>query len=1593
MANPFSAAMMMQHSRNLDSPRPSSVGSSQSTYSNSSRSRFPQDVCVGEELKIGVHVALERFRMNEEQKEIEFPSSLTSTERCYIHKVCANLGMKSKSKGKGAGRYITVSKKDGSQIVQASASFQLARNSRHQVHTLMQRYPLTNKERMDLMPRTERGQGDSVSKDLTRTTTGRLNNGVPQVPPRRGDSDLLAFRETLPVMAYKDEITKGICNNKVILISGETGSGKTTQIPQFILDDSTGNNRPCRIICTQPRRISALSIAERVAAERGEKIGQTVGYQIRLESRVSPKTLLTFCTNGVLLRTLMGGDNSLNSVTHVIVDEVHERDRFCDFLLTSLRDIIHRYKHLKLILMSATLNTQLFSNYFNGCPVIAVPGKLYDVKEYFLEDVLKMTSYTNKEMEKYKNELSKVDRQEKQLNDWCSHMTPEQPAEPGNRRKDSNKFPQNSMTEIEEKMMEIGLEREDLEPWLIKEMDDLLTSIFLSGDDDAFNQVIHLIMCENVSVDYMHSETSATPLMIAAGRGFGQIVEQLLCLGANTNIRASNGWSALDWAKKFDRNDVIELLEAYVSASEEPKHAEEQLIKDSHTISPEDRDLLNIYHHSFDDDKVDLDLIMGLLYKIHQGSGEGAVLIFLPGYDEIISLRDKIMMDERCFGDNSRYILFTLHSNMQTTDQKKVFKAVPHGVRKIILSTNIAETSVTINDVVYVIDSGKVKEKSFDALTSVTTLKSIWISRASAQQRKGRAGRCRAGICYHLFSTIRHNTMLEYQDPEILRYPLQELCLHTKMLAPVCCPIADFLSRAPEPPAFLLTRNAVTLLKQIDALDQWEDLTELGHHLTDLPLEPRYGKMILYSVVLKCLDPILTISCTLAYRDPFSIPAQPSQKRAANLARRKFSAGTYSDHMALLRAFQAWQKARADGWERQFCQKNFISGATMEMILGMRTQLLGQLRASGFVRARGCGDIRDLNTNSENWAVVKAALLAGMYPNVIRFDRQRGRLTTLRESKVRPHYRSVIMTSPAKYSEASTLAKALKNLPTDWLFYEEMTRAQRIASVNCCTVVSPITLGIFAGPAKLPMDALKGHRQHHGGSGDGSMGMGGGVSSDSEGEEKDEPCGNSASLTLDDWISFHVDGEAAHLALGLRQKWHSLFMRRMRAPAKPWSQVDEAVIKVVVSVLTNEEQSLGLQQPAGIGQRPRPMSTDGMTPSDSRRGSNEIENQSDDSSHGSNYSGSGKKGGGWRVSTPPKRREFFKSQKSEDRSETSSNRSAASGQGSNSNSNSGSLRGSASSTPCTSPQPSGSPGKWAESNAHPSRFFVMKCNNHKNLDFSYSRGVWATVSKNEKALNKCLDEGKNVFLIFSVQGSGHFQGYAKLVQPIGKEGKSQDFNQAGLGGNFRIEWIKRANLPFQHCHHLLNPYNNSRRVQISRDGQEIEPTVGEQLIKLWERVPGYQGRPGEDESQGAEGYDDHRFDKPSTPKYGNKGFKQQWSPDGGHGYGHFQGGYGGYPGGKNMHSPRMSHQMGPHFNPMYVSPVMNPNQLSPSGMRMNPPQSVSPGQGMNPVMILQRGSHSPQNRHQGPNSSPKPHHHSMTPTSMGYQGGYYHQGN
>uniref|UniRef100_A0A671M4S5 RNA helicase n=1 Tax=Sinocyclocheilus anshuiensis TaxID=1608454 RepID=A0A671M4S5_9TELE len=1318
------------------------------------RARGLKDIRIDEEVKIAVNIALERFQYSDD-KELDFPSSLTNSERAFIHRLTQSLGYVSKSRGKGSGRYLTVRKKDGTEASCSIMTCNLSHNSKHMVQSLLQRFPITNKERSELQPRTERAVFTSPDANSKSRTSGRLSHGISQVPQKRGPSELDCFRRALPVFERQEEIIQTIRENQVVLVLGETGSGKTTQIPQFLLDDCCRSGIPCRIFCTQPRRLATIAVAERVAVERGEKIGQTIGYQIRLESRVSPKTLLTFCTSGVLLRTLMSGDEALSTVTHVIVDEVHERDGLTDFLLTKMKELVQKTPSLKLILSSATLDVNLFVRYFGACPVIHIKGCPYEVKQLFLEDILRTTGYTNKDMMKYKKEALHLFDQNT-VKTWCDArldvLQPEAPRE----KTHTCVLQENDLLDDGGDSVFSQMSEKDvatLEPWLLREMDACISNIFLNQDADAFVQLFNLILNENISVDYRHSETSATPLMVSSGRGFLSQMEQLLSMGANANIKASNSWTALDWAKHFNQTEAVDLLESHIWCVEAGQLDESSLVQTAASeLNPEDQELLKAYHHSFDDEKVDLDLILHLLSSICQSSDEGAVLIFLPGYDEIVSLRDRILFDDKRFTDH-QFQVFILHSSMQTSDQKKVLKNTPKGVRKIILSTNIAETSITVNDVVFVIDSGKVKEKAYDALSNVTMLKMVWISKASALQRKGRAGRCRPGVCFHLFSRLRFNNMLEHQVPQLLRMPLQELCLHTKLLAPITCPIAEFLSKAPEPPHLNTVKHAVQMLKTIDAMDPWENLTELGYHLADLPVEPHLGKMVLCAVVLKCLDPILTIACTLAHRDPFVLPAQAAQKRAAMLCRKRFTANTFSDHMALLRAFQAWQKARSDGWERAFCEKNFLSQATMEIIVGMRTQLLGQLRATGFVRARGGGDIRDVNQNSENWAVVKAALVAGMHPNLIHVERDSLSLMGSREKKVRFHPTSVL--SQPQYKKippANGQAAAVESLPTDWLIYDEMTRAHRIASVRCCSVVTPLTVAIFAGSAKLPSSALQEPAAHRGADA---------VNDSSDSEVEDRSSARLAHISIDDWLHFKLHRETAELMFGLRQRWQSLFLRRIRSPSKSCSQLDEATIRSLVSVLLAEEQSAGLQQPTGIGQRPRPMTSDDPPQTPASRSAAEQERSSPD-----------------RCATL---------------------------------------------TRCSSPLRSSV------------RYFIMKSSNMRNIDLSQQRGIWSTTPNNELKLTQAFVESSAVFLIFSVQGSGHFQGYARMASAVSGE-RCLDWGSTGLGGVFGVEWIRKEGLPFQLTQQLLNPWNDNKRVQISRDAQELEPQTGSQLLQLWERI-------------------------------------------------------------------------------------------------------------------------------------------------------------
>ena len=373
-----------------------------------------------------------------------------------------------------------------------------------------------------------------------------------------------------------------------------------------------------------------------------------------------------------------------------------------------------------------------------------------------------------------------------------------------------------------------------------------------------------------------------------------------------------------------------------------------------------------------------------------------------------------------------------------------------------------------------------------------------------------------------------------------------------------------------------MTRAAVQTLKTMGALDTSEEMTALGLHLLDIPLEPVLGKILLHSVILRCLDPVLSITCMLAYKSPFTLATDQTGKKVGETVRRNLSAGTGSDHMAMLRAFQDWQQARSEQRERSWCRDNQVSNTTMEMVAGIRNQVLAQLRASGFVKARGPGDIKSINVNSNNWSLVKACLMSGLYPNIVRVDKEEGRessvLRTQRESKV-------------KLSPGSVLNSAtLQSLNTDWLLYEEMSRVGRMALVRGVTPISPITLALFGGSD-----------QSGGESGAGNVYLE--ETSDSEVEEGE---GNGSSLVMvDTWTVFNSNQETSQLVSQLRQKWAGVWGRRLCNTSKQSrlgvEEVDDDVVSTIVQLLYMEDIRLGLVQPMGVGQRPKNVAVDIMT--------------------------------------------------------------------------------------------------------------------------------------------------------------------------------------------------------------------------------------------------------------------------------------------------------------------------------------------------------------------------------------------------------------
>ncbi|KAJ1726199.1 ATP-dependent RNA helicase [Coemansia biformis] len=574
--------------------------------------------------------------------------------------------------------------------------------------------------------------------------------------------ELRPQREQLPVFSARSAIIREVRRHPTVVIVGETGSGKTTQIPQYLLESGFTRHGETAIAVTQPRRVAATSVAKRVAEEVGTSLGARVGYTIRFDDCSSDKTQLRFCTDGLLLREILS-DPLLRRYSVVILDEAHERTLRTDILLGMLRDIQRRRQ----VLAAA-------SGGGGGGP---------------------------------------------------EEHGSQQPGAGAHTR---------------------------------------------FGDEDG----------------------GAQGDAVAAGVGELKIIVMSATLDADR------------FSEYFGGAPVL-----YVAGRQFP-------VTTYYTVTPQ-ADYLDAAHLS--------------VLQIHTEtpSTSGDILVFLAGQEDIESV-------ERLLGESAAHLpsavpqllVCPIFAALPQAQQARVFEPAPEFTRKVILATNIAETSLTIPGIRHVVDAGVHKLRGFDPRVGESLLVEP-ISKSSARQRAGRAGREAPGFCYRLYTEADYAQLDEDAVPEIKRCQLTMVALQLK--ASGVSNVLQFGFMDPPPKRAL--KHALLELYALEALDDKGELTGLGRWMAEFPLDPSYSKVIYASQAAGCTREVIDIVSLLSVDSLFYVPADKrDESNQAQLAFRSRD-GDHLTYLNLLRAYLA-----ADG-DKEWCHEHFVNRRGMRHVLDVRQQL------------------------------------------------------------------------------------------------------------------------------------------------------------------------------------------------------------------------------------------------------------------------------------------------------------------------------------------------------------------------------------------------------------------------------------------------------------------------------------------------------------------------------------------------------------------------------------------------------------------------------------------------------------------------------
>ncbi|KAL1793860.1 hypothetical protein ACET3X_007281 [Alternaria dauci] len=568
-------------------------------------------------------------------------------------------------------------------------------------------------------------------------------------------STIEEVRRSLPVYKFKDELLAAVDQHQVIVVVGETGSGKSTQIPQYVA--SAGYIESGMIAITQPRRVAAMSVAQRVAEEYGCKLGNEVGYSIRFEDKTGPKTKIKFATDGVLLQEAKS-DPLLSEYSCIMIDEAHERSLQSDLLLVLCREVCHARPEFKLLILSATINAAHFSQYFHDCPIFSIPGKTFPTQVFYTE------------------------------------------------RPEAN--------------------------------------------------------------------------YLAAS--------------------------------------VTTVMQIHISAD-----------------TP------------------------------------GDILVFLTGEEEIQAAMESLEETKKKLGSRIKELVVRpMYSALPPADQALAFEPAPVNGRKVILATNIAETSITFEGVKHVIDTGYSKENTWDSVRGLSSLVITPISRANAEQRRGRAGRTSAGFCYRLYTRhAYYNELPAEAIPEIQRTNLDEVVLTLKQLN-----ISNLLEFE-----FLDSPSSSSLIKSLEnlyalgALDSTGALTRLGRRMAELPLDIKLSKAIIDSEKYGCREEILSIVSMTG--ESATLFLRPKDKKvAADAARKRFFSTDGGDFITYL---NIWNQFVDSGYDPGWARENFIQGRVLTRVRDVRDQL---------VRLADRVEVPESSCGTDHIAIRKC-LTAAFFTNAARLQR------------------------------------------------------------------------------------------------------------------------------------------------------------------------------------------------------------------------------------------------------------------------------------------------------------------------------------------------------------------------------------------------------------------------------------------------------------------------------------------------------------------------------------------------------------------------------------------------------------------------------